>query len=89
MLSGLMLRIKGNYMDNLLKKQFSAGMMEIIKDKELYYTSSIDSKYNKLTEKGQQAVLDYVTMMAPHILEKEEEMLVNKAKQLVFEELKK
>jgi archaeosine-15-forming tRNA-guanine transglycosylase len=76
-------------MDNLFKKQFSAGMMEIIKDKELYYVSTVDSKYNKLTEKGQQAVLEYVIMMAPHILEKEEEMLVHKAKQLVFEELKK
>ncbi len=89
MLSGLMLLIKGNYMDNLLKKQFSAGVMEILQDKDLYYVSTIDSKYNKLTEKGQQAVLEYVTMMAPHILEKEEEMLVHKAKQLVFEELKK
>ncbi len=76
-------------MDNLFKKQFSAGMMEIIKDKELYYVSTVDSKYNKFTDKGQQAVLEYVTMMAPHILEKEEEMLVHKAKQLVFGELKK
>lgn len=76
-------------MDNLLKKQFSAGMMEIIKDKELYYVSTVDSKYNKLTEKGQQAVLEYVTMMAPHILEKEEEMLAQKAKEMVWGELKK
>jgi len=76
-------------MDNLFKKQFSAGILEILKDKDLYYVSTVDSKYNKLTEKGQQALLDYVTMMGPHILENKEKLLAKKAKQMVWEELKK
>ena len=76
-------------MDNLLKKQFSSGMMEILKDKDLYYASSIDIKYNKLTDKGKEAVLEYVTMMAPHMLEREEKMLKQKAKDITWEELKK
>jgi hypothetical protein len=76
-------------MDNLLKKQFTAGMMEILKDKDLYYASSIDIKYNKLTEKGKEAVLAYVIMMAPHMLEREEQMLKQKAKDITWEELKK
>jgi hypothetical protein len=75
--------------DYLLKKQFTAGMMEILRDKNLYYASSIDSKYNKLTEKGQEAVLEFVTMMAPHLLDKEQKLLHQKAKEMVWEELQK
>ena len=76
-------------MDNLLKKQFTAGMMEIIKDKDLYYVSTVDSKYNKLTDKGKEAVLEYVLMMSPYMLENEEKMLKEKTKSMVWEELKK
>jgi len=84
-----MLHIQGKFVDSLLKKQFAAGMLEIFKDKDLYYSSSVDKKYNKFTEKGEQAVLEYVKIMAPYLLEDEEKTVREKAKEMVWSELKK
>lgn len=89
MLSGLMLRIKVNYMSKLLPNQVYAGLFEILKDKTLYYNSGIDSKYNHFTEKGEQAVLEWLKFVAPKMLEVEKSELDARAKQLVVEELKK
>lgn len=89
MLSGLIVRIKVNYMSKLLPNQVYAGLFEIIKDKNLYYQSGIDSKYNKFTEKGEQEILEWLKLMAPKMLEVEREELDARAKQLVVEELKR
>ena len=76
-------------MSKLLPNQVYAGLFEIIKDKNLYYQSGIDSKYNKFTEKGEQEILEWLKLMAPKMLEVEREELDARAKQLVVEELKK
>ena len=89
MLNGLIARIKVNYMSKLLPNQVYAGLFEIIKDKNLYYQSSIDSKYNKFTEKGEQEILEWLKVMAPKMLEVEKAELDARAKQLVIEELKR
>lgn len=76
-------------MSKLLPNQVYAGLFEIIKDKNLYYQSGIDSKYNKFTEKGEQEILEWLKLMAPKMLEVEREELDARAKQLVVEELKR
>jgi hypothetical protein len=90
MLSGSISRIKVRYMSHdVFKRQVYAGLVEILKDKNLYYVSGIDGKYNKLTDAGQKAVIDYLTMMAPHIVDKEKQVLENLAKEMTWETLKK
>lgn len=76
-------------MSKLLPNQVYAGLFEIIKDKNLYYQSGIDSKYNKFTEKGEQEILEWLKLMAPKMLEVEREELDARAKQLVVKELKR
>ena len=72
----------------VFQKQVYAGLFEIVKDKKLYYQSGIDTKYNKFTEEGEKAVLEYLKMMAPHMLEREETNLRQLSKDLVWGELK-
>lgn len=89
MLSGLIARTKVKYMSKLLPNQVYAGLFEILKDKNLYYQSGIDSKYDKFTEKGELAVLEWIKFMAPKMVEVEKQELDARAKQLVVEELKR
>ena len=63
--------------------------MEIINDKKYYYDSKISMDYNKLTDDGMRAVLEYITIMAPHMIKNERELLDKRAKELVMEELKR
>jgi hypothetical protein len=89
MLNGLIAHIKVNYMSKLLPNQVYAGLFEILKDKNLYYQSGIDSKYDKFTEKGEEAVLEWLKFVAPKMLAVEKAELDLRAKQLVIDELKK
>ena len=89
MLSGLMLRIKVNYMNKVLPNQVYAGLFEILKDHRLYYHSKVGSEYCHLTEEGVQAVVKWVELMAPHMHKLEQMVLDARAKQLVVEELKR
>lgn len=76
-------------MSNLHKRQIYAGLMEIIKDSKYYYNSRIGPEYNKLTDDGMKAVIEYITQVAPYMLKKSEEELNMLAKQIIFDELKK
>lgn len=91
MLSGLMHRIKGTYMNDLIEKQLYLGIVAVLKDDNLYYESKIGTKgeYNHWKLGGQEALLLYIETMAPLILKNEREKLDKRAKELVLEELKK
>lgn len=89
MLSGSIAHIKVTYMSILLPNQVYAGLFEILKDKNLYYQSGIDSKYDKFTDKGEQAVLEWIKFVAPKMISVEKAELDVRAKQLVVEELKR
>ena len=89
MLNGSTHNTEVNCVSKLLPNQIYAGLFEIVKDKNLYYQSNIDSRYDKFTEKGEQAVLDWIKFLAPKMLEVEKAELDARAKQLVVEELKK
>lgn len=72
-----------------LPNQVYAGLFEIIKDDRLYYHSSVAKDYSHFTEEGQQAVLQWLHLMAPEMRKLEETELDARAKQMLWKELKK
>ena len=84
-------RIKGTLMNDLIEKQLYLGIVAVLKDQKLYYESHIGGKgaYNHFQEGGQEALLLYIETMAPLILKNERDKLDKRAKQLMWEELKK
>ena len=89
MLSGLITRIKGRYMSNILEKQLYAGILTVLNDKNSYYNSSVGPHHSKFEKNGEQAVMDFVKQFAPLMLKKQNEDLDERAKKLMWEELKK
>ena len=71
-----------------LDKQIYAGLMEILKDPRLYYHSSIGSEYNCVTDEGKEAIVEFIIMMAPHMLKREEHELNERSKRLMVDVLK-
>lgn len=76
-------------MKSLLPEQVYAGLFEIIKNKQLYYHSTVGSEYCRLTEDGEKAVLEWVSIVAPHMLKLSDSEFDLKVKQLMWSELKK
>ena len=70
-----------------LNKQIYAGLMEILKDDELFYRS-YSLEYSYLTETGKEALIEYIDYMAPIMIKRYEAELDYRAKQMVFNELK-
>lgn len=91
MLNGLMHRIKGTYMNDLIEKQLYLGIVAVLKDDKLYYESTVGLKgeYNHWKEGGKEALMLYIDAMAPLILKNERDKLDKRAKELVLQELKK
>ena len=77
------------YSHSVFQKQVYYGLLEILKDDRLYYKSMIGTNYHKLTDDGKEALLEYITMMAPHIIEREKQNLEKLAKEMTWDELKK
>lgn len=65
------------------------GLFEIIKDPKYYYASKVSSEYNHLTDLGKEALIEYVSGMAPYMLQQELREFEEKVKQKVWEDLKK
>jgi hypothetical protein len=71
-----------------IKDVLYSGILELANNREFYYTSSF-LDHCEWTEKGKQAVLEYVSTMA-HIMMKEDKRLLEiRAKELVVNTLKK
>ena len=76
-------------MNHILHKQIYAGLFEIIKDRDMYYHSGVGRDYSHLTERGKEAAVKWLNMMAYEMLELEKAELDARAKKLMWEELKK
>jgi hypothetical protein len=76
-------------MNHILHKQIYAGLLEIVKDSNHYYNSSVGSSYSYLREDGEKAVLEWIKLMAPKMLDLEQQQLDARAKKMMWEELKK
>jgi hypothetical protein len=71
-----------------LDKQVYAGLMEILRDKQYYYRGSISPEYSRIEDDGKQAILEFITIMAPHMLKHEEHELNERSKKLMMDVLK-
>jgi hypothetical protein len=76
-------------MNHILHKQIYAGLFEIIKDRDLYYHSGVGKDYSHLTERGKEAVVKWLDMMAHEMLALEKAELDARAKKMMWDELKK
>ena len=90
MLSGLISRIKARYMSNALQKQIYAGIMAVLNDNNYYYQSTIGKKgeYNHFKDGGKEAITNFIEQLAPMMLRQQEAELNERAKKIVWEELK-
>lgn len=90
-LNGCQHRILGTFMNDLIEKQLYLGIVAVLQDHKIYYQSTVGSKgeYNHFKEGGKEALLLYIETMAPLILKNEREKLDKRAKQMMWEELKK
>jgi hypothetical protein len=91
MLNGLIHRIKGTLMNDLIEKQLYLGIVAVLKDEKLYHESAVGNKgeYNYFRDNGKEALMTYIEAMAPLILKNERAKLDRRAKEIVLEELKK
>lgn len=89
MLLGWVANIKARYMNHILHKQIYAGLFEIVKDRDLYYHSSVGRDYSHLTDRGKEALAKWMNVMAWEMIELEKAELDARAKKLMWEELKK
>ncbi len=78
-------------MNDLIEKQLYLGIVAVLKDNKIYYESVVGQKgeYNHFREGGKEALLTYIEAMAPLILKNERDKLDKRAKELMWEELKK
>jgi hypothetical protein len=78
-------------MNDLIEKQLYMGIVAVLQDDKVYYESSVGKKgeYNHFRENGEEALITFITVMAPLILKNERDKLDKRAKQLMWEELKK
>ncbi len=81
--------MKATYMDKVLPNQVYAGLFEILKDQRLYYYSKVGHDYCHLTEEGEKAVAAWVNLMGPKMHKLDQSKIDARAKQMVWEELKK
>jgi hypothetical protein len=73
----------------VVKDLLYGGLIEMMQNRDLYYRSSAGAQYSHWTERGTLAVAEFVTNMTPNMHAAEDEMLDDRAKQLVMKELKR
>ena len=71
-----------------IKDLLYGGMMELMRNRQYYYNSDVNSTYNSWTEEGKAALAEYMTLVAGKMWEAEQVELNSRAKELVIKELK-
>lgn len=74
---------------NCTKDVLYGGLLEIIKNERCYRVSNVGREYSGLTELGKDTIIEYMGDMAWKMIQAEREELNARAKEMVFEELKK
>ena len=71
-----------------VKDLMFGGVVELMRNREYYYKSSVGSSYNHWTDEGKVALQEYFDLVSIKIHESDEEEIHTRAKQMVFETLK-
>ena len=78
-----------NMKRNATKDVVYGGLLEILKNDRHYRLSSVGREYSGLTELGKETIVEYLGDMSWRMIQAEREELNARAKEMVFEELKK
>jgi hypothetical protein len=70
------------------REQFYNGIKVILENERYYYESSVSSDYNHLTQDGINEVVQWVSIMAPHILKLATRDIEDHAKKLMLDTIK-
>jgi hypothetical protein len=72
-----------------VKDLLYGGIIELTRNKDFYYSSSVGSNYNHLTEEGKIALIEYAENIIRLIHRTEAEDIDSRAKKMVIEGLTK
>lgn len=72
-----------------VKDLIYGGLAEITKNNNYYYSSSVGSNYNHLTDQGREVVMEYLEGMIRVLHQTEQEELDQRAKKMVIDGLTK
>ena len=64
------------------------SLLELSKNKLVWYESSIDSKYSHLTDEGKEAIIDVIENMFREMQDIEQQVIKETAKQQTLDALK-
>jgi hypothetical protein len=82
-------KVKKSKMDRTaIKDLLYGGMMEMMKNRQYYYNSGVNSSYNSWTEEGKIALAEYMNLVSGKMWEAEQVELNARARELVLKELK-
>ena len=85
----LKLEKKYNMKKDAIKDMIYGGLLELMRNPDNYYASSVDFKYNHFTKEGHEAVGSFVSAMCGMIHNIEASDLDARAKELMLQDLKK
>lgn len=72
-----------------VEKMIIGSVREVVKDRALFYHSSVGPEYCHLTAEGIQAVGEMFNVLLPRLLRAQELEDIERSKAMVLEELKK
>jgi hypothetical protein len=73
---------------NTIKNVMYGGITHLMKDRDLYYSSGVGVEYNRWTDKGKEALAEYMNILSGQIIKAESLELDQRAKNLVINGLK-
>jgi hypothetical protein len=80
--------VKNYKMDsNAIKDLLYGGVRELMNNRTYYYHSSVGQQYSHWTDEGQKALVEYMNLIGYKMIETEEAILNQRAKELVLEGL--
>jgi hypothetical protein len=72
-----------------VEKMIIGSLKEVMKDRSLFYNSSVGPEYCHLTNEGAKAVTEMCDLLLPRLLRAQELEDVERSKMIVMQELKK
>jgi hypothetical protein len=71
-----------------IKDLLYGGIIEMMRNRQYYYNSGVDSSYNCWTEEGKVALAEYMNLVSGKMWDAEQIELNARARELVLKELK-
>jgi len=72
-----------------VEKMIIGSLKEVMKDRNLFYNSTVGPEYCHLTNEGAKAITDMCNVLLPRLLKAQELEDIERSKMIVMQELKK